>query len=340
MSSNGSVDAPNHQVVNQGVIVFNPVIQSHYLHNLKCTYGRSSMIQSRAEYIEELKAVCQWCGITKGRTKEYMRYLQEFDQGENLSSKHILAYYESYEVRELYQLWKGHADEFPGLKKKIVKVCEKGPFLRESENPGTSSNRPRNDAFCFLAAGKFLTVGINVVNVDGVAKSGFAYGLRADFAFKWKESIIVVECKRPQSEKTLCKRVKEAQRQIRQSCHRGIIAIDCSILLRPPGTVYETPSAGKTQNELSQQLELMWEGWLATKKVQCLLSQDILGVLLFAKLPAMTAINIVDPNGNPIRRRDYIASWLMVGGSDASDSNVLQNLTCMLNKTHRTCTNE
>jgi hypothetical protein len=84
--------------------------------------------------------------------------------------------------------------------------------LREGETTNASSNRPRNDAFCYLVAGKFLAADIPIVNVDGIFSCRFdGYETNADFTFAWKEKLITVECKRPQSEKQLLRRAKPAR---------------------------------------------------------------------------------------------------------------------------------
>lgn len=143
-----------------------------------------------ANYLHKLKDACAWLNIEQGRAADYRRLLDEFDKG-GRSDKHILAYYESREIVELFELWEKRVDEFPGLSDKIRDIYKKGPVLCENEIIKSSSNRSRNDAFCFLVAGKFLAAGISVVKVDGIASRRVICDSKADFTFRWKKTILM-----------------------------------------------------------------------------------------------------------------------------------------------------
>ena len=286
-----------------------------------------------SEYVSRLSQACGWLGIERGRAREYETRLKECNEIKTWSPEYTMSYFESYEIVELFKLWNQRVDDFPGLKEKIREACQKGPFLPEHEMPSASSNRPRNDAFAYLVAGKFLSAGISVVSVDGVASRHFECKTQSDFAFVWeaKEYPIAVECKRPQSIKKLTRLAKEARDQIDSSQFCGIIAIDCSVLCRPAGTVYETSSAEGAEAEFSKRLEDH-----VVPKISVSGSQRILGHMLFARIPAMTALNTVDSRGHPIRRRDCISSWLCVGGSRGCPNwEIIKKITCML-KNQRT----
>ena len=278
-----------------------------------------------AIFLEKLEDACEWLNIEHGRAADYRRLLDEFEEG-GRSGEHILAYYESCEIVELYTLWKERVDVFPGLKDKIRNVCRKGPILRESETTGSSNNRPRNDAFCFLVAGKFLAADIPVVNVDGIALRYVICESNADFMFRWKESYFDVECKRLQSENQLLKRAEEARDQITQSGRCGIIAIDCSVLCRPAGTVLDNLDPDKAAFRLSEQLRTDIE-----PKVRSSLSPSILGFILSAKVPAMTAVGrILNSSGNLYRRRDIISSWLVVANAGSQNPETLRSIVSRL----------
>ncbi len=280
------------------------------------------------EYLKVLKAACICWKIEQGRATQYISHIEEFDKAKNLSQEHILAYYESVEIVELFRLWESRLHEFPGLEKKIQNACKKGPFLREGERINASSNKPRNDAFCFLVAGKFLAAGIPVVNVDGTFSRRFdGYETNSDVTFAWKEKTITVECKRPQSERQLLRRAKQARDQITRSGHSGVIAVDCSVLRRPAGTILENSSPTEAASQLSE--------WLETKiepKIRSILSRQILGMLLFSRVPAMTPLDLVDNRGNPIYRRDCISSWLAVGSPYCPDGDILRDVASMFRK--------
>src|SRR5262245_3159597 len=78
--------------------------------------------------------------------------IREFFEDDARSPRHILASGESCEVVDLFELWEPRAAEFPGLAERMRAVVGRGPLLREEENPGASTNRPRNDAFGYLVA--------------------------------------------------------------------------------------------------------------------------------------------------------------------------------------------
>ena len=277
-----------------------------------------------ANYLHKLKDACAWLNIEQGRATDYRRLLDEFNKG-GQSDEHILAYYESREIVELFELWEKRVDEFPGLGDKIRDIYKKGPVLRENEIIKSSSNRPRNDAFSFLVAGKFSAADIPIVQVDGIALKEVVCDSRADFTFRWGENEFNVECKRPQSKKQLPKRAKEARKQITQFGRFGIIAIDCSVLYRPPGTVVETSAPDATESQLSE--------WLRTnvgQKIQSSLLPKILGFILFARVPAMTSVGIFDSRGNFIRRRDSISSWLIIGNPDYPNPEILRSIALRL----------
>ncbi|MCY3729468.1 MAG: hypothetical protein OXF97_10805 [Nitrospira sp.] len=276
-----------------------------------------------ANYRHKLRAACEWLNIGQGRAAAYRRLLDEFEKGSR-SDEHILAYYESYEIVELFELWERRVDEFPGLKKKIRKVCKKGPVLREDETMNALSNRPRNDAFCFLAAGKFLAADISVVRVDGIASRKATSESNADFTFRWEESYIDVECKRLQSENQLLKRAEEARDQSTRSGYCGIVAIDCPVLGRPAGTVLENSAPDNAEFRLSE--------WLRTNigpKIRSILSPKVLGLILFLRVPAMTSVGMISSRAN--FRRDSISSWLVVGNPDCSNPEILQKIALRLN---------
>ncbi len=136
---------------------------------------------------------------------------------------------------------------------------------------------------------------------------------------------IEVECKRLQSETQLLKRAKDARNQILRADRCGIIAIDCSALYRPSGTLLETDSPERAERDVSR--------WLETNikpQVSPSLKPNILGFILYSRFPAMTATGILDSRGTVFRRRDYISSLLVVGNTSYPDLNVLQDIARLL----------
>jgi hypothetical protein len=277
-----------------------------------------------ADHLQSLRRAYEWVGITQGRARQYKKLITEFFTQDQRSQKHILAYNESWEIIEIYELWKIPIHEFPSLKEKIRAVLSAGPILHEDERPDTSSNRSRNDAFVYLLAGKLISLGVEVSGVDGIVRQGASGHRNADITFEWKGSAIDIECKRPQTQKSLQKRVKEARQQLRDRI--GIIAVDCSAFVRPLGGLLEKDSAAEAERFLASLLEKK-----VKPKVEKYLKTAILGFILFARAPAMTRVGqspILSVHGNPIYtyRTDSISTWLVVNNSDSLNPEVLPSV--------------
>ena len=283
--------------------------------------------QTTTDYLCRLNHACEWLGIEQGRARDYLRLLREFDPDGHLSDAHILSYYESCEIVELCELWETRAGVFPGLKDKLRRACRQGPILREDENPSSSGNRPRNDTFAFLMAGKFIAAGIHVENVDRICSQSPMPPPDADFSFSWDGTSFDVECKRPRSEARLLERAKDARNQIRRAGRCGIVAIDCSVVYRPSGTLVETACPERAGREVSRWLETDIE-----PQVRPSLGPDILGFILYSRFPAMTGIGILDSKSTEIHRRDCISSLLAVGNRSYPDPSVLPEIERLLRK--------
>ena len=281
--------------------------------------------QVTTDYVQKLERACKWLDIEQGRARDYLHLLREFDRRSQLCDAHILSYYESCEIVELFELWETRISAFPGLEDKMRRACRQGPVLRENENVSSSANRPRNDAFAFVMSGKFMAAGICVTNVDGVSSRSPIPAPDADFSFLWQGVAIDVECKRLQSEAQLLKRAKDARNQILRAGRCGVIAIDCSALYRPSGTLLETDSPERATGDVSRWLETNIE-----PQVRPSLKPNILGFILHSRFPAMTATGILDSKGTVFRRRDCISSLSVVGNTSYPDPNVLHDIARLL----------
>ena len=118
-----------------------------------------------AERLQTLQLACEWMDIKKGRALQYSKFIREFYEEDKRSREHILAFNEACEITDIYELWVPFIDNFPGLEQKIKQVFQKGPVLQEDEMPNISSNRPRNDAFVYLLAGKLIKAGMVTTQV-------------------------------------------------------------------------------------------------------------------------------------------------------------------------------
>jgi hypothetical protein len=193
----------------------------------------------------------------------------------------------------------------------------------------TLSNRARDDAFSYLVAGTLLSAGVLVVAVDGTIARNETCKSEADVTFQWNDMLIDIECKRPQSYASLGKRTKSARRQIkhpRRGGRHGVIAIDCSVLVRPAGNLLESGSVEMAERSISTELEKS-----VASKVKSHLTNSILGFLLFARVPVMTRTRrspILTALGEPIHeyRPDCVSTWLVVGNAQYARPEILQSL--------------
>jgi len=269
-------------------------------------------------------------GIVHGRAAEYIRLIREFFKEGKRSREHILAYNESCEIIDIYKFWRPCISNFLGLYQKIRKVCKKGPVLREDEKPSSSSNRPRNDAFVYFLAGKLMRAGVEITAVDGIVGKGIKCHRDADITFRWNGNLIDIQCKRPQTEKALEERISEASKQIsnpKRQGQSGIIAIDCSALIRPPGKLIEKDSGQHAEQFLCNRLAKK-----VMPKVKKKLGNAILGFILFARAPHMALLGIsrvLSPRGKPFRyyRPESVSTFLLVGNPTFSIPNVLEFIT-------------
>ena len=264
------------------------------------------------EHLRVLKEACAWMGVSRGRASRYIRLLEGSLDGAT-SDEHILAAYESSEIVDLFRLWKPRASGFPGIRERLHEVAAKGSTLREGEN-SSSSNRARNDAFGLLVAGKLLAADIDVVSVDGVPADGVVCFHRSDVVLRLDREPVLVECKRPRSWRQFPKRVREARRQIGAGGRPGIVALDCSVPVRPSGSVLESGDIELAADRTSAYLEHE-----VAPAVFRELKPELLGFLLFARVPVMTAVGPdAGPEGGVSYRRDWTSSWVMVANRHAA----------------------
>jgi hypothetical protein len=296
-------------------------MSTEYINDLK--------VDNYKKHLQFLVRACSWAEISRGRAVRYIKLVSEYFKDGKESREHILAYNESCEITDIFEFWESHVSRFPGLKEKIKKCLKKGPSLREDENPNESTIRPRNDAFVFLLAGELMRANIKVIAVDGIVEQGTRCHKDADITFEWTESVINVECKRPQTDNGLEERAEEARKQLTNPSRQGqlgIIAIDCSVLIRPPGKVINSNSAESAVQYIYKLLEEEIK-----PKVNRHIEPNILGYLLFARVPAMTSTKIspiLSPQGNPYInfRPDSASPILFINNLSSSEPELFRGL--------------
>jgi len=133
----------------------------------------------------------------------------------------------------------------------------------------------------------------------------------------------------PQSYASLVERTKDARRQIQHPSRggrHGVIALDCSVLVRPAGALLEGDSVEMAERSISTKLEKS-----VASRVKSHLTNSILGFLFFARVPAMTRTRrspTLTALGKPIYEYcpDCISTWLVVGNAQYARPEILQCL--------------
>ena len=252
---------------------------------------------------ERLKNALEWVGIEHGRVVEYERLLTEHTQGQR-SNEHFFAYYEAMEILSIFDSWHTRANDFPGIQNKISYVFKKGALLSENENPSANSNRPRNDAFVYVLAGKLLHGGeAYILSVDGIRNTKVKQAQTgqdppSDIVLLFQENLIRIECKRPMSEATLDENAQAAFRQLTNSPSStwGIIAIDASRIIRKPGEYLEASSLDAGTKFLTDELEKLLHP--TAKRYN---HETILGLIGFSSIPLVATVKsrILKDDGTP-----------------------------------------
>jgi len=211
-----------------------------------------------SQHLDDLRRACQWFGVSNGRSLKYAKLIKEFFGKSERSREHILVYNESFEITELYKLWKPYVAGFARLKEKIRRCLEKGPLLREDERPNRSTNKWRNHLFEYLLAGKLINGSVPVVAVDGMVAEGENYDGDSDVSFRWGKKIYDIQCKRPQNQNRLVDRIKEGRDQIKKYGRQGpsgFVAVDCSLFITNLGYELKANSEDALRQQLFQILE-------------------------------------------------------------------------------------
>lgn len=246
--------------------------------------------------ITQLQQGCAWAGIGRGRATQYGKLISEFFAGSGNSQEHVPACYEGSEIANVFELWNLKVEEYHGLKTKIAETFKCGPLVRENENLATSSNRPRNDAFSFLIAGRLLAAGCEVLAVDGIGRATESTRWVGDATVRHDGIVLDVQCKRPQTTDNIQSNIEKARNQIIGAANpgAGIIAIDLSVIIRPSGMFLPADNVGIASAKLSGLIQPHAEAAFAS--MGC---PQIAGIIWFATLPCRIsgAYRIASPAG-------------------------------------------
>src|SRR3970040_1242820 len=161
--------------------------------------------------IRLIEEACGWAGISQGRATKYTRLLRELLQENQRSPEHLLAWHESSDVTEMYELWCMKTDLFPDLKDRICTTLRDGPVLSAEEN-SSSTNRARNNAFNYLLAGRLLGAGLDLLAVDECRRDSETTQWRGDITLNHQGTVLDIQCKRPWRQNSLIENIKRARK--------------------------------------------------------------------------------------------------------------------------------
>lgn len=275
----------------------------------------------------DLDEAARWLELDNGRLVMYHRLLREYREGER-SNEHFLAYHEASEILAIYYLWKTTADRFANLQEKIKFVFRKGTILSDNESAEACSNRPRNDGFVYLLAGKLVhALRIQLLWVDGCRddreRHDLPNGFKGDILLKMGGALIQVECKRPMSATSLEENVETAIRQISRSempGTGGVISVDVSKLIEQRGSYLEARSLDDAANYLTNEVERVIRPLRSAYQ-----HSTILGFLGFASIPVVATAKstILRGDGKPYEienLRTTAATWVIATNPASSQS--------------------
>lgn len=126
---------------------------------------------------------------------------------------------ESIAFTTIYEAFKSRPDHLP---KRKVKESLGGPFFAKEEIPGDANVNPRNYLFELELAARFILHGFNVTSFE-------------DIEFKFECFRVCVQCKRPQSDKSVESNINGAYNQLKsfifEKDTKGLIAISVEKVL-------------------------------------------------------------------------------------------------------------
>ena len=256
-------------------------------------------IKSYSDIQNSLDEFCQWASITQGRVRDYHELLTQLHVNHARSREALLSTVDLMDILDIYECWKINETDFPGIRDKIRCVIERGPILSDDENTNLSNNRPRNDLFVYLFAGKLIQAGIHISSIDGIPRNREPLTSHGDIISKFQDEEILIECKRPQKLTSINSATREARKQIQRTERKGCIALDCSKALRPRERVLDFSNDENAHNSLLEQME-----GEVIPVVRSHLRENILGAFLMASVPGMKNVAespFLSQMGTPIK---------------------------------------
>ncbi|CUS37933.1 hypothetical protein [Candidatus Nitrospira nitrificans] len=279
--------------------------------------------------LARLEEALLWVGLEHGRAATYKKLLIEYYDGRH-SNAHFLAHFQAMEILGVYDGWVKEAEFFPGLKERISFVLKKGTILPEGES--FNSNRPRNDGFVYMLAGKlFHGPKVPILSVDGFRNTRLiashpGESFTSDIVFLHNEDAIRIECKRPMSNTTLSDNVDSAFTQIKNANSLGIIAVDVSKLIEQPGQILEASTLDDGSCSLTNEIEE-----IITPLAFQFPQPSLIGMFGYACLPLVSTAQsmILNSHGKPFEFENFrtiAACWVAIRNKNSPKGQLIYEL--------------
>lgn len=272
-------------------------------------------IKSYSDIQQNLTEACKWAGVAQGRANDYQKHLEQLHVENTKSREALLCTTDLMDILDIYDTWKIHDNNFPGIRDRIREVIEKGPILPEDENIENGDNRARDDLFVYLFAGKLIQAGVEVLSIDGISGKPNQIICHRDIVATFQNEEIFIECKRPQKPTTIDTCARKAWAQIQKSGRKGCMALDCSKAIRPTETLMDFSNDDEARNILLDQIEID-----IVPKIGSYLKQNIVGAFLMVSVPGMKKIEestILSPNGTSFKQyTPFRVSTMLVASNE------------------------
>lgn len=176
-----------------------------------------------------------------------------------------------------------------------------GPVLSAREN-SSSTNKPRNNAFNYLLAGRLLATGLDLIAVDECWRDSETTRYKGDITISHRDTVLDIQCKRPYGRNSVIGNIKNARRQITATADpgQGIIAIDLSRSIHPSDTLLPASSDREASDHVHEMvLQVL------SPEVHRLIGEQpqIIGLIAFASIPFGVAYpsSVLKADGTPYK---------------------------------------
>ena len=207
------------------------------------------------------------------------------------------------EGEEFAEIFKGIAGYNPEIVKELMRKALKGPLRPDDETD--ASNLARNTVFELLLGSRFLRTGANPT-----------LGQQADLLIDHFGSHLYIECKRPQSERSIEENIGKALGQLRQrlasdprpDSSAGLVAVSISKAVNPESKWLVVDQEADIERSLTREAERIHEQYARDYRRKG--DSRLIGVLYHILAPVRVRRN----GGLPLFVASQIDFWLDQNG--------------------------